>query len=187
MSTAKRFNERINKSIKGGRKKFSLISVVIIVAVVITVPVSIIFAASLFNSSNNNSSQNNIVTEDNVNDIIEDMENNPSDGKDYGSYETIMSLDWTFDNGSAISDNAYVANAKSNPGIVYFTITTVDNPDEELYHSPYIDLGSELSEIKLDKSLPAGRYECLCTYHLVDDEYVEQSQVTVSITITIKN
>ena len=182
MSTRINYNERIRTK-KGGKRKFPTIYITLIAIAAIVISIGIVLATSQDNSSGNNT----VINSDNVNDVIDELEDDNTNSGDYSSYETVMSLEWTFDNASAVSKDAYVANVKNNPGTVYFTITTKGDNPEEIYRSPYLELGAELSDIKLDKPLPVGTHECWCTYHLVNEDYEEQSQVNVNITITINN
>lgn len=183
MSAQINYNERIRTK-KGGKRKFPTIYIVLITLIVITIPIGIVLATA---QNDSDKSDTTVVNSDNVEDIIDEQKEEKDNYADYSSYETVMNLEWTFDNASAVSKDAYVANVKNNPGTVYFTITTKGDNPEEIYRSPYLELGAELSDIKLDKPLPVGTHECWCTYHLVNEDYEEQSQVNVNITITINN
>ena len=97
-----------------------------------------------------------------------------------------MTEKWTFENGSAVSADAYVENRVYNQNTVYFTITRSDD-GSVIYKSPYLPVGSSLENIKLDTSLNAGVYDTVLTYHLVDEGNQELSTVSVSLVITIKN
>lgn len=189
MSAQINYNERISTK-KGGKRRFPTLGIVLIILFVIAIPIGIVLAMFPKTQDNSSNSNNNtVINSDNVNDVIDernDKDENTNSG-DYSSYETVMNLEWTFDNASAVSKDAYVANAENNPGTVYFTITTKGDNPEEIYRSPYIERGKDFSEIKLDKPLPVGTHECWCTYHLVNEDYEEQSQVNVNVTITIKN
>jgi len=57
--------------------------------------------------------------------------------------------------------------------------------NELLYSSPYIPVGSILEEITLVKELPAGDYDTIVKYHLVDDDMKELSTVSVSVKLHI--
>ena len=123
-----------------------------------------------------------VVTEDNV----EEMQAQLAEPVEDGHYNTTMNFDWTFENGKAASSNAYVANSESNTRTVYFDVNLADT-DELIYSSPYIPVGGELNEIRLDEDLDAGDYEAVVTYHLVDDDKEEITTVSVSIGIHVLN
>ena len=80
------------------------------------------------------------------------------------------------------SDNAYVENAESNTNSVYFDVTRTDT-EETIFESPILPVGSHLENITLDSDLPAGTYDCVVTYHLLDEE--ENSISTLKLTVTI--
>jgi hypothetical protein len=123
-----------------------------------------------------------VITEDNVDEIREQIEN-PEPIED-GYYRTIMTVEWDFPNSSAESPNAVVENADTNTRTVYFDLTLADT-NELIYSSPYIPVGETLDKIKLDKEIPAGEYEGIVTYHLVDDEMNEITTTSVGVVIRI--
>lgn len=123
-----------------------------------------------------------VVTEENVEKIKQQLQEPVEDGY----YKTKMSVDWTFEDGKSVSSDAYVANSKDNTRKVYFDVNRSDT-NELVYSSPYLPVGTELKEIKLDKDLPAGDYECILTYHLVDDDDEELTTVSVTVNLHILN
>lgn len=179
-------NERINDSIsphknrKGGKG-------VLIGGIAATAVACIIVGVTIASLNNNSepvddNSKNMIVTPDNVDEVIESMENKKVPD---GSYNCIMNPTWTFDNGSSASKDAYVENAATNPSDVYFTVT-IEETGEEILKSPVIPLGSHMENITLDKVLPAGSYDCIITYHLIDGEENETSSVNLTLKIVIE-
>jgi hypothetical protein len=123
-----------------------------------------------------------VVNEDNVEEILSEMgERVPA-----GSYQVTMNSTWFFENGAESSDNAYVENAEANTNPVYFDITRSDT-EETIFESPVIPVGKHLDDITLDTELPAGQYDCVLTYHLLDDEEETMSTVRVSLNIVVQN
>lgn len=57
---------------------------------------------------------------------------------------------------------------------MYFDIVRSYN-GENIYSSPIIPIGSHLEDITLNKSLEAGEYGCVLTYHLLDENEVSIS------------
>lgn len=55
--------------------------------------------------------------------------------------------------------------------------------DETIYKSPILTVGSHLNNITLDSDLPTGVYDCIVTYHLLDEK--DESFDTVSLNLTI--
>lgn len=103
-----------------------------------------------------------------------------------GSYQVTMNSTWNFASGDVASDNAYVENAKANTNAVYFDIVRSDT-EETIYESPVLPVGAYLDEIKLDKVLKAGTYDCVLTYHLVDDNQKPISKLNMGLSIVIAN
>lgn len=103
-----------------------------------------------------------------------------------GMFECSMTTTWTFEDGTAVSPNAYVENVEANRHTIYFDVVE-DATGETLYSSPLIPVGSELKNIKLEKELPAGTHEATVMYTLVDENNEEISSVGFRITILINN
>lgn len=122
-----------------------------------------------------------LATEDNVEDLIAEVESNTD-----AAYTVSMNIDWNFEDGSSPSSNAYVENDVSNSRTVYFDLILADT-SEVVYSSPYIPLGSKLTDFALDKDLDAGDYIAIVEYHLVDDDHNEVSTVSVTVTLHILN
>jgi hypothetical protein len=163
---------------KGGIITLSVCGVVIVALVVAVV--------ILLNRGGETEAQtqkrNVVVTPDNVQDVIKDMEE--SDYTAPGSYEVTMNTTWNFKDGKSASENAYVENSTSNTNDVYFDITLADT-EENIYSSPVLPIGSHLEDITLDKELEDGTYDCVITYTLIDEEQNPLSTVRVSMTIVV--
>ena len=100
------------------------------------------------------------------------------------TYDVTMNSTWNFDSGSDASTNAYVENATSNQNDVYFDVTLADT-GETILESPVIPVGSHMDSIKLDKKLDQGTYDCVITYHLLDEEQNSLSTVKLALTINV--
>lgn len=124
--------------------------------------------------------RNVVVNEDNVDEVLEQLQ----DPVPAGSYEVKMNSTWNFPSGDAPSDNAYVENVDANTNSVYFDVTRADT-EETIYESPILPVGSYLENITLDKNLPSGIYDCLVTYHLLDEDDTSISTVKLTLTINI--
>lgn len=104
-----------------------------------------------------------------------------------GYYEVSMTTDWHFPSGDAESTDAYVENVKTNTNDVYFDLFLSGDEENAIYESPIIPLGAELEQIKLDKSLAAGTYDCVMIYHLVDENQKSLSELRIGLTIFVEN
>ena len=166
--------EKNGKNGKGGKIAFAVCLVVIVVLLGVVVFL-------LFRGQDEEEPQrrNVVVNEDNVDEVLESLEEGYVPA---GYYEVTMNSMWNFESGDVPSTNAYVENAQSNANPVYFDVVRTDT-GETIYESPIIPVGSHLNEIKLDTVLEAGTYDCILTYHLLDEE--EQDVSTLQLTVQI--
>lgn len=124
-----------------------------------------------------------VVNEENAEEVAENLIN--TDYTPPGYYEVTMNSNWTFPDGETASTNAYVENKTTNTNDVYFDLS-LENTGEIIYSSPIIPVGSHLDEVKLDTTLDAGDYECVCTYYLVDKDQNPLSHVSVSVKVKVE-
>ena len=125
-----------------------------------------------------------LVTEENAEAVVEEMLNR--DETIPKSYNVTMNTEWDFEDGSKPSSDAYVENSTENSTGVYFDVAIADT-GETIFESPIIPVGESMSNIKLDKDLDAGTYDCVCTYHLVDDDGHTLTTLNVSVKINVRN
>ncbi|MCM1157848.1 MAG: hypothetical protein NC300_09520 [Bacteroidales bacterium] len=158
-----------------------------VVAIVVCFIVAVIIVAALVlvltRQSADAEKRNVVVTPDNVEEVLSDMQNQQVQ---LGTYEVTMNTTWNFDKGDAASSNAYVENSTSNTNDVYFDIVRSDT-QETIYESPIIPLGSHLENITLDTPLDKGTYSCVLTYHLLDDNDKPISKLNINLSIVIAN
>ncbi len=122
-----------------------------------------------------------LVTENNVQEIVEQMEQ-----QEYvppGYYTVTQNYEWHFPTGDSESTDAHVENLPENNNDVYFDLFLVEDEENPIYQSPVIPLGAVLEDFKLDRKLEAGTYDCIMVYHLVDEN--QNSLSTVSMTVTV--
>lgn len=183
--------QRINNaSERKGGKGWVIAGILAAVVIVILVGIIIYLLQSQRTSQQSESAatvpqqRNVVVAPENVDEVIEQMQE--EDKTPVGSYEVTMNTHWTFPDGKSVSPDAFVENSTSNTNMVYFTIA-LDSSGEEIYRSPYLDLGAQLRDIALDKELEQGDYNAIITYHLVDDDFNELSSVSMYMMISIEN
>lgn len=121
-----------------------------------------------------------VVDKDNAGDIMDEINEKVSKGM----FECKMTTAWTFDDGKSESPNAYVANVENNLYTLYFDVYE-ETTNELLYSSPMLPVGTELKNFKLDKELPAGEYDAVVMYTMVDENQEEVSSVGFKVTITV--
>lgn len=168
-----------NEEVKGKKKKGGKIALVLCVLIIAALCAVIYFLLHK-EGDDEKTKRNVVVNEKNVDQVLSEIE----DRVPAGSYQVGMNSTWNFKNGTAASDDAYVENAKANQNPVYFEITRSDT-EEKIFESPVIPVGSYLDKITLDEELSAGTYDCIMTYHLLDDEQETISTVKVGLTIII--
>lgn len=163
-----------NEKKRSGKKKGGKIAFAIGIVVLL-----ILLAVLIYLLLNKEEPKRNVVVnEDNVEEVLESLE----EPVPAGSYDVKMNSTWNFSSGEAASDNAYVENAETNSNSVYFDVTRTDT-EETIYKSPILPVGSHLEDITLDSKLPDGSYDCLVTYHLLDEK--DESISTVKLTLII--
>jgi len=118
-----------------------------------------------------------VATEDNIDEVIDAMDEPVEDGY----YEVTMNTSWNFKDGSS---NAFVENSINNKRTVYFDVTLSDT-GELVYSSPYIPVGEKIQNFDLDTNLASGSYNALVTYHLVDENNEEVSNLSVTVTFQV--
>jgi hypothetical protein len=126
-----------------------------------------------------------LVTEDNVQQVIEQME-----AEEYvpqGYYTVTQNYDWHFPKGDAASTDAHVENLPENTNDVYFDLFLAEDSENPIYESPVIPLGAVLEGFKLDTELDAGTYDCVMVYHLVDGNQKSISTVSVTVTVIVES
>ena len=167
-------SEQKDRKIKGGVIVFGICAIIIIALLA-----AVIYLLTVKREENEPVKRNVVVNEKNVDEVISQLaeERTPP-----GSYQVTMNTTWNFPSGDEPSENAYVKNAEANTNSVYFDVTRSDT-EETIYESPIIPVGSWLEDITLDTNLPDGVYNCVITYHLLDDE--DKSISTVKLTLTI--
>jgi cell division protein YceG involved in septum cleavage len=163
---------------KGGVKVVIAISVVVILALV-----GVILWLVFSKNEEQDDKRNVVVTEDNVDQVIEDLENTGT--VEPGYYTVTMNNEWHFKTGDSFSDDAYVANDRENNNDVYFDLFLESDETNAIYKSPVIPRGGKLEDIKLDTPLEDGTYKCVLIYHLVDENQNSLSTVRVAVTLYI--
>lgn len=165
---------------KGGRN----VGIAILVAVILIL-IGVILYLLLSRKPEEEERRNVVVTPDNVEEVIQQMAEQGQEPVSAGYYTVTMNYEWHFPAGDAVSEDAYVENSTENTNAVYFDLFLADDEDNAIYQSPVIPVGSSLQGIALDEDLDAGTYDCVCVYHLVDDdqETISTLRVTVSVIV----
>ncbi len=184
----------MSNRIENTEKKNKNIIIIIIAALVIVIAALIVCVILLLtkqkeeqtptsdsgNVTNSSVLDRGFVDDDNVENIMDEMTEKVSEGM----FECKMTTAWTFDDGKSTAPNAYVANVENNLYTLYFDVYE-ETTNELLYSSPMLPVGTEITNFKLDKELPAGEYDAVVMYTMVDENLEEVSSVGFKVTITV--
>lgn len=158
--------------------------IIIITATVIIIALLGVIIFLLTKKPEEEEKRNVVVTQDNVDEVVDDMLN--QEYVEPGYYSASMSTTWHFATGDAVSEDAYVENVEENTNDVYFDVVLAENEEEVILKSPVLPRGSELNNIALDTPLDAGTYDCVMIYHLVDEDQNTVSTLRVGFTIVVE-
>ncbi len=178
--------ERISQklSANNGEKKSRKSSVLTVTILSILTVCGIVGLLLLFGNTSEADKRNVVVTPENVEETLAQM--SEASKTQAGSYEVTMNTTWEFENGGSASSNAYVENSTANSNDVYFDLVRSDT-GETIYSSPIIPVGSHLENIALDTALEAGNYDCVLTYHLLDEDEKPISKLNINVKIRVAN
>lgn len=175
---------------KGGKGKGKLIVFIVICLIVVILLLGVIIflligrkePAPVEQETGDQRLRDVLVNEDNVDRILDEMAgtSGPPD-----NYEATMNSTWNFPDGEHASENAYVENSTTNNNDVYFDLE-ISETGEVIYESPVIPVGSHLDNIKLDKDLDEGTYDCVLTYHLLDGGQNTVGTVKMAVTVIVE-
>jgi hypothetical protein len=79
-----------------------------------------------------------------------------------------------------------VENVEKNTNDVYFDILLAEDESHVIYQSPVIPRGGHIEKIALDEDLEPGTYDCICVYHLIDEDQNTISTLRVTLTIIVE-
>lgn len=121
-----------------------------------------------------------VIDESSANDVMEQMREEVAEGM----FECQMSMTWTFADGEAESQDAYVANSINNTHPICFDVY-LQGTEDLLYSSPVLLVGTDLKNFKLDEELPAGNYQAVVMYRLLTDAESQEEISNAGFVVTI--
>lgn len=184
-------NDEQKKEVKKGNNSRTILIVCISLIVILLIIIVVLIVSGMrkdkYEEVKEAVDRGVVVTEDNVNQVIEVLEEKEEKIKP-GYFEVTMNGVWNFKDGSLPSDNAYVENSNANSNAVYFDVVRRDTGDV-VYESPILPVGTGLNSdsIVLMDDLDAGTYECVCVYHLLDEDNVPISETKIVVTLVVEN
>lgn len=164
-SSQERISQKMSQN--SGKKPKSNVAIIAVSSIVGVAAVAGIATFALVSTQKpaETESRSKLVTPDNVEEILAQE----PEKVEVGTYEVTMNSTWHFEKGDVASSDAYVENSTSNSNDVYFDVVRTDT-NETILKSPIIPVGSHLTDITLDTPLEDGSYECVLTYHLLNDK-----------------
>ena len=186
-------NDSSKKVVTDSSMKGRSASNVVIIVCTCVIVITIVIALGIFLKTNSSEAMEGsekqalrevLVTQDNAEEVLEEIEERPQVRPEY--YRVSMTTEWIFEDGISSSKDAFVKNPDTNTNAVYFDVVCTET-GETIYSSPVIPVGSSLTDITLDKDLDAGTYDCVLTYHLVDDAQNTLGTLNVSVTVIVQN
>ena len=178
-----------NEAETDGKEKNRTIIIVIAILVVVVIALLgvIIYLLNRANGVQRDDTQRDVagsvrtvLDEDSMNDVMDQMREEVAEGM----FECQMSMTWTFADGKAESQDAYVANSTNNTHPICFDVYTRDT-EELLYSSPVLPVGTDLKNFKLDQELPAGSYQATVMYTLLEDVDSQEPISSAGFVVTI--
>jgi hypothetical protein len=166
---------------KGGG---SVKTLILIGCIIIALLIGVIVFLLIPKDGQQEESRNVVVTQDNVEEVIEQME--VKEPVQPGYFETSMTNEWHFADGKSASKDAYVANVEGNTNDIFFDVVLAEDESHFVYKSPVLQRGAYIEDIVLDEDLDPGVYNCVMIYHLVDDDQNTVSTLRIAITIYVE-
>lgn len=124
--------------------------------------------------------------EGNYQQIMDEM----SDQVQEGYFETYMTTDWVFPDGSSEASDAMLGNSPNNTKPIRCELL-LDETGEKLFETKVIPVGALVSPIKLDKDLDAGTYDATCMIYLMNEKddgtFEDYSSAGFRVTLLIEN
>lgn len=162
----------------------------IIVACICVVALLAIGAAAamfiMMNQKDEEPSTTYTMDEGNYQQIIEDMSAQVQEGY----FETYMTTEWKFPDGSSEASDATLGNSPNNTKPIRCQLL-LDETEEVLFETGVLPVGALVSPIKLNKDLDAGTYDATCMIYLMNEKedgtYEDYSSAGFHVTLIIEN
>lgn len=124
--------------------------------------------------------------EGNYQQIMNDM----SEQVQEGYFETYMTTDWIFPDGSSEASDAMLGNSPNNTKPIRCELL-LEETGEKLFETKVIPVGALVSPIKLDRDLEAGTYNATCMIYLMNEKddgtFEDYSSAGFRVTLLIEN
>jgi len=123
--------------------------------------------------------------EGNYQQIMEDM----SEQVQEGYFETYMTTNWIFPDGSSEASEAMLGNSPNNTKPIRCELL-LDGTGEKLFETNVLPVGVLVPSIKLNRDLDAGVYDATCMIYLMNEKedgtFVDYSSAGFKVTLTVE-
>ncbi len=127
-----------------------------------------------------------VMGEENYQQIMDQMESDVREGY----FETYMNTEWTFADGTAMTEDAVLGNSPNNAKPIRCEVLLADT-EETVFTTGVIPVGAQLPAFKLDTDLDAGTYDAICMVYLLDEmsdgTYKDYSSAGFNVRLIVEN
>lgn len=139
----------------------------------------------MMNNKEDKSQATYTMDEGNYQQIMDDMSAQVKEGY----FETYMTTEWTFPDGSSDASDAMLGNSPNNTKPIRCELL-LDETGEVLFETGVLPVGTLVSSIRLSKDLNAGTYDATCMIYLMNEKedgtFEDYSSAGFRITLTIE-
>ena len=169
-------------------KKTKIIIAGICIVALLAVGAAVAMFVMLMNKEDDTPQDNGVYTMDegNYQQIMDDM----SEQVQEGYFETYMTTDWVFPDGSSEATDAMFGNSPNNTKPIRCELL-LDETGEKLFETNVIPVGALVSPIKLNQDLDAGTYDATCMIYLMNEKedgtFEDYSSAGFKVSLIIQN
>lgn len=169
-------------------KKTKIIIAGICIVALLAVGAAVAMFVMLMNKEDDTPQDNGVYTMDegNYQQIMDDMTERVQEGY----FETYMTTDWVFPDGSSEASDAMLGNSPNNTKPIRCELL-LDETGEKLFETNVIPVGALVSPIKLNQDLDAGTYDATCMIYLMNEKedgtFEDYSSAGFKVSLIIQN
>lgn len=168
-------------------KKAKIVVICICIVAVLAIGAAVGMFLMMMNKENNTDTGDvYVMDEGNYQEILDNMNEQVQEGY----FETYMTVDWIFPDGSSEASDAMLGNSPNNTKPIRCELLLKDT-GEKLFETKVLPVGTIVSPIKLNRDLDAGTYEATCMIYLMneieDGKFEDYSSAGFNVTLIIQN
>ena len=160
-------------------KKTKIIIAGICIVALLAVGAAVAMFVMLMNKEDDTPQDNGVYTMDDMSEQVQE-----------GYFETYMTTDWVFPDGSSETTDAMLGNSPNNTKPIRCELL-LDETGEKLFETNVIPVGALVSPIKLNQDLDAGTYDATCMIYLMNEKddgtFEDYSSAGFKVSLIIQN